>query len=157
MEIAILTIGKTGVPYVRQGLDDYLRRLTHYASVKMYELADTRRGKSIPEAEQKQREGKMLLDAVKPSDYVVLLDERGRQYTSTAFSQWLQKKMSTGRKRLVLIIGGPYGFSQAVYDRADEMLSLSQMTFTHEMIRLFLAEQLYRSFTILRGEPYHHT
>lgn len=156
MEIVIMAIGRTGASFVRAGLDEYLKRLARYAPARMLELADTRRGKSVPESEQKLREGKMILDAVAPSDYVVLLDERGRDFTSPEFASWIEKKKLMGRKRLILVIGGPYGFSQAVYDRADEMVSLSRMTFNHDMVRLFLAEQLYRGFTILRGEPYHH-
>ena len=156
MDIEILVIGRTSEGYLRQGIEQYLKRLVHYAPCRLVELPDTRRGKSMPEAEQKQREGKLMLDYIQPSDYVVLLDERGRERTSTEFAAWLDKKFATGRKRLILAIGGPYGFSKAVYDRADEMLSLSHMTFNHEMVRLFLAEQIYRAFTILRGQPYHH-
>lgn len=156
MEIVIIAIGRTGAAYVRQGLDEYLRRLRHYVSCKVVELSDTRRGRSMPEAEQKLREGKLILDQVQQSDIMVLLDERGKQYTSEVFAAWMEKKMLSGRKRLLLVIGGPYGFSKEVYDRADEMVSLSSMTFNHDMVRLFLAEQIYRAYTILRGEPYHH-
>lgn len=157
MEIIIAAIGRTTTPYIKEGLGEYLRRLGHYASVKLLELADTRRGKSVPEAEQKLREGKLILSQLTPADYVVLLDERGRENTSEELARWLDKRMGSGRKRLVLVIGGPYGFSPEVYDRADELLSLSRMTFTHEMVRLFAVEQIYRGFTILRGEPYHHS
>lgn len=156
MEIVILSIGRTTAPYLRQGIEQYLDRLKHYAPTKLIELADPRRGKAMPESELKLREGRLMLDYIQPSDFVVLLDERGHERTSTEMASWLDKKFATGRKRLILAIGGPYGFAQAVYDRADEMLSLSRMTFNHEMVRLFLAEQIYRSFTILRGQPYHH-
>lgn len=111
----------------------------------------------MPEAEQKLHEGKLIQTQLQPSDYVVLLDERGREHTSEEFARWIEKRLGSGRKRLILVIGGPYGFSEEVYERADELLSLSRMTFTHEMVRLFAVEQLYRSFTILRGEPYHHS
>lgn len=151
-----MAIGRTGAAFVRQGLEEYMKRLSHYAPARFVELQEGKKGKSMPEAEQKIREGKLILDAVSPSDMVVLLDERGRQFSSTAFATWMDKKMASGRKRLVMVIGGPYGFSQTVYDRADEMVSLSCMTFNHDMVRMFLAEQLYRGFTILRGEPYHH-
>lgn len=157
MEIIIAAIGKTTTPYIKEGIGEYLHRLGHYATVKLMELADTRRGKSMPEAEQKLHEGKLILTQLQPSDYVVLLDERGREHTSEEFARWIEKRLGSGRKRLILVIGGPYGFSEEVYERADELLSLSRMTFTHEMVRLFAVEQLYRSFTILRGEPYHHS
>lgn len=105
---------------------------------------------------QKNSEGEIILKKIVPSDYVVLLDERGVEYTSTAFAAWMQRQMASGRKRLMFVIGGPYGFSEAVYQRADAKLSLSKMTFNHEMVRMFFIEQVYRGMTILRGEPYHH-
>ncbi|MDE6243775.1 MAG: 23S rRNA (pseudouridine(1915)-N(3))-methyltransferase RlmH, partial [Muribaculaceae bacterium] len=106
--------------------------------------------------QRKQAEGKIILDSIQPSDFLMLLDERGKQFTSIAFAEMLQKRMASGLKRLVFLVGGPYGFSQEVYDRADAKISLSTMTFSHEMVRLFFAEQIYRAMTILRGEPYHH-
>ena len=130
MEIIIAAIGRTTTPYIKEGLGEYLRRLGHYASVKLLELADTRRGKSVPEAEQKLREGKLILSQLNPADYVVLLDERGREHTSEEFARWLDKRMGSGRKRLVLVIGGPYGFSPEVYDsarRAVPSLLIRQM------------------------------
>lgn len=156
MEITILTIGKTTTSYVKEGIDEYLRRLKRYAPIKYIELPDVRKGKNISAAEQKQKEGKLILSSIQASDIVVLLDERGSQLSSEQFALWMDKKMGTGRKRLVFIIGGPYGFSQEVYDKANEMVSLSSMTFNHEMVRLFLSEQLYRGFSILNNEPYHH-
>ena len=157
MEIILLGIGTTSAGWVAEGMADYTARLRRYATFRFEALPDIRKSKSMPEGEQKTREGRAILAFLRPSDYVVLLDERGRQRTSVDFASWLEKKMASGRKRLVFVTGGPYGFSQEVYDRADEMVSLSLLTFSHEMVRLFFIEQVYRAFTILRGEPYHHS
>ena len=119
-------------------------------------LPDVRNARALTPQQRKQAEGKMILDSIQPSDFLMLLDERGKQFTSIAFAEMLQKRMASGLKRLVFLVGGPYGFSQEVYDRADAKISLSTMTFSHEMVRLFFAEQIYRAMTILRGEPYHH-
>lgn len=154
MKITILAVGKTSTPYIRQALDDYLRRIARYLPVEMRELPDARR--SASEQQQKQREGEAILAAISPADRLVLLDERGDQLTSRQFAAEIDHRLSSGLKRLVFVIGGPYGFSKDVYNRADSLLSLSRMTFSHEMVRLFFAEQTYRAMTILRGEPYHH-
>lgn len=156
MDIAIMAVGRTQTAYLREGIEEYMNRLRRYAPCTLTELPDVRRGRTMPQGEQKRREGEMILERLQPSDIVVLLDERGHQRTSQQTAEWLQRHMASGRKRLVLVIGGPYGFSEEVYARADERLSLSAMTFNHEMVRLFLAEQVYRALTILRGEPYHH-
>lgn len=154
MKITILAVGRTSTPYILKAVEAYLKRLTHYIPVELLELPDFKSNRSAEV--QKNAEGEMLLKSLKPGDSVVLLDERGRQMTSVEFSSFIDKRMLSGAKRLVFMIGGPYGFSDAVYARADSMLSLSQMTFTHEMVRLFFVEQVYRAMTILRGEPYHH-
>lgn len=156
MEIELLTIGKTNVDFVKAGIDEYCNRLKRYVGYSITSLPDVKNAGRLSESEQKEAEGKLLLSKFTTSDYVMLLDERGEMYTSRKFSERLQKLMASGKKRLLFVVGGPYGFSDAVYQRADGMLSLSKMTFNHEMIRLFFTEQVYRAMTILRGEPYHH-
>lgn len=156
MEIEVMAIGKTRSGYVSEGIADYCGRLRRYIPFRITELADVRNAGRLPEAEQKEAEGSLMLSKIIASDHVVLLDERGKEYSSREFSSMLQKIMASGKKRLLFVIGGPYGFSDAMYSRADSLLSLSKMTFNHEMVRLFFAEQTYRAMTILRGEPYHH-
>lgn len=154
MKITVIAVGKTSTPEISRLIDSYLRRLTHYIGFEIVELPDAR-GCRDSES-QKRVEGEAILKRLTPADTVVLLDERGREMTSVEFARFLEGRMNAGIKRLVFIIGGPYGFSQEVYSRADRLLGLSQMTFTHEMVRLFFTEQVYRAMTILRGEPYHH-
>lgn len=149
-----MCVGRTATGFVKTGLEEYMRRLERYVPFRFMELPDTR---SADARQQKSAEGKVFLSKLQPSDYVMLLDERGLEYTSEEFATMLQKRMASGRKRLVMCIGGPYGFSQEVYDRADSMVALSKMTFTHDMARLVATEQVYRAMTILRGEPYHHS
>lgn len=156
MEIRLLTVGKTSVKFVKEGIEEYSGRLRHYVNFSIESVADIRNTRKMTETQQKEAEGKSLLDNLSPSDFVVLLDEHGREYTSPDFASWLEKRMAAGYKRIIFIVGGPYGFSPEVYKRADAKLSLSLMTFPHELIRLLFVEQLYRAFTILRGEPYHH-
>lgn len=156
MEIVLLTVGKTTTPYILTGLDEYIRRLRHYVGYSIETIPDIRSTRTLTHRIQKELEGKQIIDRLMASDFVVLLDERGREMKSTEFSVYLQKQMLSGRKRLVFVVGGPYGFSEDVYDRSDSMISLSRMTFSHEMVRLFFTEQVYRAMTILRGEPYHH-
>lgn len=156
MKIFILAVGRTSTEYIRKATDDYISRISHYCPVEFRMLADIKNTRGLSEQQQKEREGAMILDCLAPSDRVVLLDERGREFTSREFSVQLQQYMVQGLKRLVFVIGGPYGFSEAVYERADGKISLSKMTFSHEMVRLFFAEQVYRAMTIMRGEPYHH-
>ena len=156
MEISLIVIGKTNARYLQEGIDEYIKRLKHYIPYSITVLPDIKNTKKLTEEQQKEAEGKLMLDALKPGDCIVLLDERGKEFTSVAFADYLQRKMNAGLRRLVFVIGGPYGFSQSVYDRADEKISLSKMTFSHEMIRLFFTEQVYRAMTIQRGEPYHH-
>ena len=156
MKISILAVGKTTTPYIREATEAYLKRISHYVPVEFVAIADVKISKSATREQQKEREGEAIMASLQPGDRVVLLDERGRQYTSREFATAIDSRMVQGLKRLVFVIGGPYGFSDAVYSRADGKISLSKMTFSHEMVRLFFAEQIYRAMTILRGEPYHH-
>ena len=155
MDIKLLTVGKTDVKWVKEGLDLYGSRLVHYASFSIVELPQLKNVSSFSKNQIKEREGEMILKQVKPSDLVLLLDERGKLYSSIEFADFLQKALGRGRD-MVFVIGGAYGFSEQVYSRADGMVSLSKMTFSHQMVRTIFAEQLYRAFTIIRGEPYHH-
>lgn len=156
MDILFITVGKTKTGYLKTGINEYLGRLDRYTPFSMIELPDIKSGKGLTEEQIKQKEGLLILDKILPSDFIVLLDEKGREYSSEEFADYIQKMMGSGRKRSVFIVGGPYGFSNDVYMRADAKLSLSRMTFNHEMVRLFFVEQVYRAMTILRGEPYHH-
>lgn len=156
MEIQLLVIGKNSSALLQEATNTYLDRLKHYISYSIKILPDVKNTRTMSEEQQKTAEGKLLLGAIQPSDFVMLLDERGKRFTSMSFADWLQTKMSSGLKRLIFVVGGPYGFSPDVYGRADGKLSLSDMTFSHEMIRLFFTEQVYRAMTILRHEPYHH-
>lgn len=156
MKICLLVIGKTDAVYVREGIAEYEKRLKKYISYEMKVLADVKKARNMPEFLQKEKEGEQILDQLQPQDCVILLDEKGREYTSVGFSQYLAQKMLGGIKRLVFVIGGPYGFSETVYQRADDQVSLSKMTFSHQMVRMIFAEQIYRAMTILKGEPYHH-
>ena len=156
MEIELLTVGKTTIGFVAEGIEEYTRRLRHYVGYKITSLPDVKKTASLTEQRQKEAEGELILSKLQNGDFVVLLDERGKEYSSMEFSRFIEKQMVAGRKRVVFVVGGPYGFSQRVYDRADTKVSLSKMTFNHEMVRLFFTEQVYRAMTILRGEPYHH-
>ena len=155
MKIKLLTMGKTDVKWVREGLELYISRLSHYVPFTIQELPELKNASSLSHAQIKEKEGELLLAAVKPSEDVILLDEKGREYRSVEFASMIGEKLSRG-KDLVFIVGGAYGFSQKVYDRSAGMLSLSKMTFSHQMVRTIFAEQLYRAFTILRNEPYHN-
>lgn len=156
MDIELLTVGKTSTRWITEGIGEYEKRLRRYVPFRLTSLPDIRNTRSLSEEQQKTAEGENILAVLAPSDMVVLMDERGNEYTSREFAGWMERAMSTGRKRLVFVVGGPYGFSPAVYARADRKISLSRMTFSHEMVRLFFVEQIYRAMTILRGEPYHH-
>ena len=156
MNIKLIAVGKTDNPALQQLISTYEKRLSYYINFDLQLLPDIKNNKSLSEEQQKVKEGELILSYVEPSHHLILLDERGKEYTSIAFADELQKKMNTGIKQLTFVIGGPYGFSQAVYQRANSKLSLSKLTFSHQMIRLFFVEQLYRAFTILRNEPYHH-
>ncbi len=156
MTIKLLGIGKTDDPALQNLTEVYINRLQFYNKFKFELIPDIKKAKNLNENQQKQKEGELLLNKLIASDFVVLLDEGGKQFTSEAFSEYIQKRLNSGLKQLVFVIGGPYGFSDAVYTRADSTISLSKMTFSHQMVRLFFTEQLYRAFTILRNEPYHH-
>lgn len=156
MKIILLAIGKTNAKYLQEGIEQYIKRLSHYIPFEFKILPDVKTSKGLTQEKQKEMEGQMFLSAIQPGDVVVLLDEKGKEMTSREFSTYLDKKMVTVAKNLIFVIGGPYGFSQEMYNRANEKLSLSKMTFSHEMIRLFFIEQIYRAMTILKGEPYHH-
>lgn len=156
MDIQLLTVGKTSTPYIVTGIEEYCKRLKRYVPFEIVQLPDVRNTRKLTEEQQKQAEGESILAHMGQGDMVVLLDEKGAEFTSREFAGWIQKSMASGRKRLIFVVGGPYGFSPDVYARADKKISLSRMTFSHEMVRLFFTEQIYRAMTILRGEPYHH-
>lgn len=156
MKIKVVCIGKTGKGFLEEGEKEYLKRLKHYIPIEKIEIPDLKNAKNLSQDQIKQKEGELLLNHVESGDQLFLLDEKGRSYSSVQFSQFIQKCMNQGGKHLVFLIGGPYGFSDEVYAKAQGKLSLSAMTFSHQMIRLFFFEQIYRGFTILKGEPYHH-
>lgn len=156
MKFCLLVVGKTASSFMSKGIEEYKSRVNRYVGFDIISISDLKSTRGLTEMQQKEKEGEMLLASVTPSDTVILLDEKGREYTSREFADFQASMMNRGVKRLVYVIGGPYGFSQKVYDRADGKISLSRMTFSHEMARLFFCEQLYRAMTILRGEPYHH-
>ena len=155
MKIKLITIGKTDEAYLKEGINKYISRLKHYVDFETKELPDVKMGKKLNINLQKEVEGKEILKLIKKSDFVVLLDEKGKEFNSVGFSQFIQKRMNTGMD-LIFVIGGPFGFSTEVYAQSNMRIALSQMTFSHQMVRLFFIEQIYRSFTILKGEKYHH-
>ncbi len=155
MKITLLVVGKTTNTALEAMISDYQKRLTHYVPFELRVLPELKNAKSLSFEQQKQAEGEMILKSIGPSSQVILLDEHGKEYRSVEFASWMEKQMSSGRD-LVFVVGGPYGFSQEVYGRANGLISLSQMTFSHQMVRLVFVEQIYRAMTILRGEPYHH-
>ena len=156
MEICVVSVGKISSKWIQEGIDLFESRISRYVKFSSVIIPDVKNSKSMPVENLKEEEGKLIVSNLTSSDFVVLMDEKGKEHTSRGFAEWVQKQMNTGRKRLVLVIGGPYGFSQEVYSRADSMIALSKMTFTHEMAKLLLSEQIYRAMTILKGEPYHH-
>ena len=156
MKIVLITIGKTNEKYLIDGISDYQKRLKHYTNFEMIEITNIKIAKNLSEAELMKKEGELILKQIQSSDHLVLLDDKGKDFTSPKFAQKLQQWMLSGKKRLVFIVGGAYGFSEEVYTRGNEKLSLSKMTFSHQMVRLFFVEQIYRGYTILNNEPYHH-
>ena len=156
MKIVLLVVGKTVGKELTTLISDYAGRVTHYIPFEMVTIPELKNTKSLSVEQQKQTEGELIMKQLQSSDYVVLLDERGKEMRSVDFAEWVEKRQQTVGKRLVFIIGGPYGFSKDVYDRKQEMLSVSKMTFSHQMIRLIFIEQLYRAMTIIKNEPYHH-
>lgn len=156
MKITLLTVGKTEDKYLVEGIEKYVKRLKHYVKFEIKDLPELKNTKNLSEEQQKTKEAELLLKNFSNTDFVVLLDEKGSSYTSVQFADFLNKKMISATQHIIFVIGGPYGFDQSVYQRANDKISLSKMTFSHQMVRLFFTEQIYRAFTILRGEPYHH-
>ncbi len=156
MKVTLIVIGKTEQDYMKEGVGIYLKRLKRYIPFELTVIPDLKNTRKLSETEQKAKEGKMLLEQIAPTDDVVLLDEKGTAYPSVQFARFIEQKMIGTTKKLVFIVGGPYGFSDELYRRANHKISLSKMTFSHQMIRLFFTEQLYRAMTIIKGEPYHH-
>lgn len=156
MKIILMVVGKTTTANLRTGIEEYARRVNRYFPFEIVELPDVKSSRKLTEDRQKEMEGASMLSRIQPNDFVVLLDEHGRELTSRQFASDIERKSVSVARQLIFIVGGPYGFSPEVYSRANEKLSLSKMTFPHEMVRLFFAEQLYRACTILRNEPYHH-
>jgi 23S rRNA (pseudouridine1915-N3)-methyltransferase len=156
MNIKLIAIGKTDNKNLQTLMDEYQKRLSFYIKFDLEIIPDIKNAKNLSEAQQKEKEGELILSKLAPTDFLILLDENGKSFGSVEFANELQKKMNAGIKTLVYVIGGPYGFSEAVYQKAQQKISLSKMTFSHQMVRLFFIEQVYRGFTILRNEPYHH-
>ncbi|MGC4040160.1 MAG: 23S rRNA (pseudouridine(1915)-N(3))-methyltransferase RlmH [Flavobacterium sp.] len=156
MNIKLLAIGKTDNKALQSLIDDYTKRLSFYVKFDLEVIPDIKNVKNLSESQQKEKEGELILSKLTPTDQLILLDENGNTFSSIGFSDYLQKKMNSGVKTLVFVIGGPYGFSDEIYKKSQGKVSLSQMTFSHQMVRLFFIEQLYRGFTILKNEPYHH-
>lgn len=156
MKFILLAVGKTVEKHYITAINDYRERCKHYASFEMEVIPELKNTKSLSEEQQKEKEGELILKYLQPGDVVILLDEHGKEFRSIEFAQWTERKMQTVNKRLVFIIGGPYGFSPAVYQAASEKISLSKMTFSHQMIRLIFVEQLYRALSIINHSPYHH-
>ena len=156
MKATLLLVGKTTNTHLQTMIDDYVSRIQHYTQFSIQTIPELKNTKSMSQNQQKTTEGELILKTLSTSDYVVLLDEHGKELRSIEFAKWIEQKQNTGIRHVVFIIGGPYGFAKEVYDRANEKLSLSKMTFSHQMIRLLFTEQIYRAFTIIRGEQYHH-
>lgn len=156
MNIKLIAIGKTDNKQLQALIDEYQKRLSFYIKFDLEIIPDIKNVKNLSESQQKEKEGELILAKITPTDQLILLDEKGKAFSSIGFSEELQKKMNSGIKTLVFVIGGPYGFSESVYAKANAKISLSSMTFSHQMVRLFFIEQLYRGYTILRNEPYHH-
>lgn len=155
MKTRLIVVGKTTDKNIQKGIEDYMARIKHYMPFEMVVIPELKNTKSLTQANQKELEGELILKQIQTSETLVLLDEHGTEYRSVEFAKWIEKKQQTTRS-LVFVIGGPYGFSNSVYERCDQKLSLSKMTFSHQMIRLLFTEQIYRACTIIKGEPYHH-
>jgi 23S rRNA (pseudouridine1915-N3)-methyltransferase len=156
VKIKLICIGKTGAPFLIEGEKEYLKRLGHYCQLEKIEIPDLKNAKKLSEDLIKKKEGELILSKLQESDHVILLDENGANFSSLKYADYLQKKFNQGGKGIAFVIGGAYGFSDEIYTRSNDKLSLSKMTFSHQMIRMIFLEQLYRAFTILKGEPYHH-
>ena len=156
MEVKLVTVGRTDVAWVKEGLDLYVSRLRHYVPFSLVEIPQLKNVAAFSQEQIREREGELILRQLSPGDTVILLDEHGKEYRSVEWAEWIRKQLARGGKALVFVIGGAYGFSEAVHSRPDWKVSLTRMTFSHQMVRTIFAEQLYRAFTILKGEPYHH-
>ncbi|MFC2096387.1 23S rRNA (pseudouridine(1915)-N(3))-methyltransferase RlmH [Bacteroidota bacterium] len=156
MKIKLVLIGKTDTDFLSKGIEEYTKRLKHYISYEMIIIPDLKNTKNLSKSQQKHKEGELILNQINTGDFVVLLDEKGKEYSSVEFSKFIEKQMISGLKNLIFIVGGPYGFSERVYEKGNLKVSLSKMTFSHQMVRMIFAEQLYRAMTIIKGEPYHH-
>ena len=156
VKILLLTIGNTDKKYMREGIDDYVKRLTFYLPFEMKVIPDIKNRSSLSTELQKEKEGQLILNQVSSGDLLILLDEHGTEFSSVAFSKWIEKKMIAGTRQLIFVIGGPYGFSNIVYQRSDIKISMSKLTFSHQMARMIFVEQIYRAMTIIKNEPYHH-
>jgi 23S rRNA (pseudouridine1915-N3)-methyltransferase len=157
VKIKVIQIGKTGKKFLIEGEDEYLKRLKHYVPIERIEIPDLKNSKNLSIDQQKKAEGELILQKINTGEQVYLLDEKGKEFSSEAFAEFLQQRFNQGGHALTLIIGGPYGFSEEMYQKANGKISLSKMTFSHQMIRMILLEQIYRGMTILKGEPYHHS
>ncbi|KEQ29963.1 23S rRNA (pseudouridine(1915)-N(3))-methyltransferase RlmH [Pedobacter antarcticus] len=156
MKITLLVVGKTEDKYLIEGIEKYLSRLKHYIGFTLLVIPELKNTKNLTEQQQKSKEAELILKQISNPDVIILMDEKGKKYSSVQFAQYLNKQMIGSVQQLTFVIGGPYGFDESVYQRANGLISLSDMTFSHQMVRLFFVEQLYRAFSILKGEPYHH-
>ncbi len=156
MKITFLSVGKTEDAYLKDGIEKYVKRLKHYTKLAIIEIDELKNTKALTQDQQKTKEAELILKRITPTDHVILLDEKGLEFTSQQFAAYIDKKAVGSVSSLVFVVGGPYGFDASVYARANDKLSLSAMTFSHQMVRLFFIEQLYRAYTIIKGEPYHH-
>lgn len=156
MKTIFLVIGKTTDKRIEQLTDEYIGRINHYIPFRLEVIPELRKAKNLSQEQQKEQEAELIKKSLQPGDYIILLDEHGKECRSIEFAQWMQKRMAASPRRLVFIVGGPYGFAPQIHKMAQEEISLSQMTFSHQMIRLLFVEQIYRAMTILNGEPYHH-
>lgn len=156
MKITFITVGKTEDAYLKDGIEKYVKRLKHYTKLEMTDIPELKNTKALTEDQQKAKEAELILKKITPNDHVILLDENGMEFTSVQFANYINKRSVSSSANLIFIVGGPYGFDQSVYQRANDKISLSRMTFSHQMVRLFFMEQLYRAYSIIKGEPYHH-
>ncbi|WP_454803877.1 23S rRNA (pseudouridine(1915)-N(3))-methyltransferase RlmH [Mucilaginibacter phyllosphaerae] len=156
MKITFITVGKTEDAYLKEGIEKYVKRLKHYTKLELIDIPELKNTKALTEEQQKAKEAELILKKITVQDHVILLDENGLEFTSVQFANYINKRSVSSSANLIFIVGGPYGFDQSIYQRANDKLSLSRMTFSHQMVRLFFVEQLYRAYSIIKGEPYHH-
>jgi 23S rRNA (pseudouridine1915-N3)-methyltransferase len=156
MKITFITVGKTEDTYLKDGIEKYVKRLKHYTKLEMVDIPELKNTKALTEDQQKAKEAELILKKITVQDHVILLDENGMEFTSVQFANYINKRSVSSSANLIFVVGGPYGFDQTVYQRANDKISLSRMTFSHQMVRLFFVEQLYRAYSIIKGEPYHH-